>query len=90
LLIVVFPPAIAVSTGVLVAIAEAAALLPLLPSPPPLPPPPLLEHLLFLWCTKKCVDLIFIEYVFETRSHISTVTNHKLQIYDCESQTLVS
>jgi hypothetical protein len=39
---------------------------------------------------QKNVSTLFSYYVFETRSHISTVTNHKSQIYDCESQTQMS
>jgi hypothetical protein len=51
LLIVVFPPAIAVSACVFVTTAAAAAVPPPPPSPPPLAPPH--EHLRFLWCAKK-------------------------------------
>ncbi len=32
----------------------------------------------------------FFSYVFETRSHIPTITNHKSQIYNFESQTQMS
>ncbi len=44
----------------------------------------------FFGAPKKFGDLIFIEYVFERCFYILTVTNHKSQIYNCESQTQMS
>jgi hypothetical protein len=86
LLIVVFPPAFAISAGVFVTTTAAAAAAAITAATAAAATQALAISLVYQILCRP----YFHRDVFETCSHILTITNHKSQIYNCESQTQMS